>query len=55
MGGLRPCCSFDRLTERALSAAAVAEGLDDDAGRVRSDDEVARLLDERFGALGKSH
>lgn len=46
---------FDRLTERARFVAAVTEGLaDDDAGRVRSDDEVGRLLDERFGPLAQS-
>lgn len=46
---------FDRLTTQARFVAAVHEGLADlGAGRVVSDDEMARRLDARFGRRTKS-
>lgn len=47
--------AFDRLSNHARFVAAVTEGLSDlDQGRVVSDEEVGKLLDERFGALPKA-
>lgn len=43
---------FDQMRERERFVAAVQEGLaDSKAGRVLEDDEVERMLDERFGGL----
>jgi prevent-host-death family protein len=43
---------FDQMRERDRFVAAVREGLaDSKAGRVLEDDEVERILDERFGSL----
>ncbi len=43
---------FDQMRERDRFVAAVGEGLaDSKAGRVLEDDEVERVLDERFGSL----
>jgi prevent-host-death family protein len=43
---------FDQMRERDRFVAAVREGLaDSKAGRVLEDDEVERMLDERFGSL----
>jgi prevent-host-death family protein len=43
---------FDRLRQRARFMRAVGEGLaDSDAGRVVSDRELSRQLDEEFGPL----
>jgi prevent-host-death family protein len=42
---------FDRLTARARFVEAVGEGLEDLANdRVHRDEEVGRVLDERYGA-----
>lgn len=41
---------FDRLTQRARFLAAIDEGLTDSkAGRVVSDEELGRMLDDEFG------
>jgi prevent-host-death family protein len=46
---------FDQMRERERFIAAVQEGLaDSEAGRVLEDDEVERLLDQRFGSLKES-
>jgi prevent-host-death family protein len=43
---------FDQMRERDRFVAAVREGLaDSKAERVLEDDEVERILDERFGSL----
>lgn len=43
---------FDQMREGERFMTAVREGLaDSEAGRVLEDDEVERLLDERFGSL----
>jgi prevent-host-death family protein len=43
---------FDQMRERDRFVAAVREGLaDSKAGRALEDDEVERILDERFGSL----
>ncbi|HYX23558.1 MAG TPA: type II toxin-antitoxin system prevent-host-death family antitoxin [Thermoanaerobaculia bacterium] len=43
---------FDQMRERERFMAAVREGLaDSEAGRVLEEDEVERLLDERYGRL----
>lgn len=45
---------YDRLTYRARFLGAIAEGLRDaEAGHVVSDDELARVLDQEFGTLGR--
>jgi len=52
----RPACvvmspaEFDRMRERQVFLAAVAQGLADvEAGRVISDEELHRQLDSEFG------
>jgi prevent-host-death family protein len=43
---------FDQLHERERFMGAVQEGLaDSEAGRIIEDDEMERLLDEKFGSL----
>jgi prevent-host-death family protein len=43
---------FDLMRERERLMAAIQEGLaDSEAGRVLEDDEVERLMDEKFGSL----
>ncbi|HEY0513376.1 MAG TPA: type II toxin-antitoxin system Phd/YefM family antitoxin [Thermoanaerobaculia bacterium] len=43
---------FDHMREHERFMGAVRQGLaDSEAGRVLEDDEVERLLDERFGSL----
>ncbi len=43
---------FDALHERERFMSALQEGLaDSEAGRVIEDDEMERLLDEKFGSL----
>lgn len=46
---------FDRLSYRARFVESVSEGLEDiEAGRVVTDTALARVLDERYGALPRS-
>jgi prevent-host-death family protein len=46
---------FDRLSYHARFVQAVNEGLDDiEKGRVRSDDDVKRLVAGRYGATTKA-
>jgi len=46
---------FDKLTYQSRLVAAAEEGLEDlNAGRALADDEVGKLLDERFGQPAKA-